>query len=684
MGRIQVLPPALCNQIAAGEVLERAASAVKELVENSLDAGATSIEIELDDGGKKRLSVTDNGYGMSEEDARLSILRHATSKIRKSSDLAAIATMGFRGEALASMAAVARMSITTQREEDETGTYLHVEAAELQECREAAAPKGTQIVLEDLFFNTPARLKFLKTTATELRRVYEVIEQFALACPEVRWKLTFDGRVKCDWPAHATLRDRALAVFGRPLYENLFPIEPATIGDISAEGLFCSPEYSQSTAGRLYTYVNHRIVKDRTINSAISQAYKEFLHGKQPCVVLFLTIPLDQVDVNVHPTKHEVRFQNQDVVFRTVYRALRQSLEKTPWIRSTSATASTSMSAQPATAARYFEMDPATALRSDDAAFRSPEERDRRRFDIGTYDGRPQFGHDSTSGHATSAATSEDRRFASNAPSRYFEDLSIFDRTADRNLPLGRATDATDDPFAGEPATEPFAQAAPPVPLPAPEPTQAALPLDGTEPKGYFSSLHYIGQHALTYLICSDGDNLVIIDQHAAHERINFERLKQVADDVLPAASQGLLFPILLALDTRLSDILEEYSEFFEKLGFQIDKIGESTHAIRAVPECLSDYDYQALLRDALTDLGDSGRATQFADVRDDILATMACHSSIRAGHKMTPDEVRELFRLMDATGFRSNCPHGRPVHFILSISELEKRFLRTGYSGLH
>ena len=661
MPKIHVLSQALCNQISAGEVLERAASAVKELVENSLDAGATAIEVELDDGGKKRLLVCDNGCGMTNEDAQLSILRHATSKLRTTEDLAAIATMGFRGEALASMAAVSKMTITTQRPEDETGTLLRVEGAEMLECRETAAPAGTQIVLEDLFYNTPARLKFLKTTATELRRVYEVIEQFGLSCPEVHFKLTFDGRTKCDWPVHKNLSDRALAVFGRTLYDNLYPIEPTVMGDISIDGLFCSPEYSQSASGRLYTFVNRRIVRDKTINSAINQAYKEFLHGRQPCVVLFMTIPLDQVDVNVHPTKHEVRFQQQDVVFKAVYRALRQSLEKTPWVRSNSVNEQTS--------AKFFEMLP-------DSAFRTPEENSRRDWQLPPEYPQNQF---------QSASAGADSR-KEDAGAGYFEqlpELSVFDRPSAPPFPEREsATNSSMDSSYTKACSSEFQLV--PDSVDTPENVQQSLPLEQREYQGYFSKLKYIGQHALTYLICSDGDNIVIVDQHAAHERINFERLKQVADDVLPAASQGLLFPVLLTLDTRLSDILNEYMPFFEKIGFQIDALGNHSHAIRAVPEALVGYDYVAMIRDALVDLGDSGQADQFDSFKDDVLATMACHSSIRAGYKMTPEEVKELFRLMDATGFRSNCPHGRPVHFVLSMSELEKRFLRTGYSGLH
>ena len=651
---IQVLPQALCDQIAAGEVLERAASAVKELVENSLDAGATSIEIELDEGGRKRLSVCDNGCGMSPEDAKLSILRHATSKIRTTADLASISTMGFRGEALASMASVAKLSITTQPPDAEIGTYLHIEGTDLQAFHETAAPTGTQIVLEDLFFNTPARLKFLKTTVTELRRVYEVVEQFALACHEVHWKLTFDGRVKCDFPPHRTLKDRALAVFGRSMSEHLYPIEPTILGDVTVDGLFCDPVYGQSSSGRIYTYVNRRIVKDKTIQSAINQAYKEFLHGRQPCVVLFITIPLDQVDVNVHPTKHEIRFQTPDNVFRAVYRALRQSLEKTPWIHS-----ETGNTAEIVREAHYFEMLP-------DSVFTPPEAILHK--DLGLppkYPGTIENERQQDTVPATSDAVVREVSRA----------LAGFEQPAEcASMPVQPSADLPQD-------FRPFQLEADQIPH---EAAQGALPLgQSQQPKGYFSNLRYIGQHALTYLICSDGDNLVIIDQHAAHERINFERLKQVADDVLPASSQGLLFPILLRLDTRLEDTLNEYLAFFEKLGFQMDSLGNHSYALRSVPEALSGYDYDGILRAALTDLADSGRTHQFEEIRDDIMATMACHKSIRAGQKLSPAEAMELFRQMDETGFRSNCPHGRPVHFVFSLAELEKRFLRIAGNDL-
>ena len=647
--RIRVLSRALSDQISAGEVLERASSAIKELVENALDAGADEIFIEVEEAGRKRLSVTDNGVGMNMEDAKLSVLRHATSKIMTTEDLRAITTMGFRGEALASMAAVTRLSMTTRERDAETGTYLRVEGSEVVECRECAAPRGTQIVLEDLFFNTPARLKFLKTPAYENRCIYDVIEQFALSCPGVHFKLTIDGRTKCDFPKHRTLQERALAALGRDLYAHLYPIQHTVLDDVVVEGLYCSPDYSATKSGRMFTFVNRRIVRDKSINYAVVRAYQEFLHGNKPCIVLFLTLPADQIDVNVHPTKHEIRFTSPDSVFRAIYRALRSSLEQTPWVGARGAIGSEDV--------------------DDPAAYMSPEELVRRAMGLPDANRLEQkvvvsLPHRSVEDAPKSAASAE----------RAARDLSVFDaplsvrqssegvgELAQFHMPYQRRLRMCSE---------------------APEETTPGGRSQGDSGRdfAYFSNLYYIGQHDLTYLICSDGRDLIIIDQHAAHERINYERLKRIADSVLPAEAQLLMFPMLLNLDGRMALAFEEHRGFFEKLGFQFDEIGKTSYAIRAVPECLLNYDYEKLIQSALVDLCETGRAEQFEDIRDDILATMACHQSIRAGEKLTPADVAELFRQMDATGFRSNCPHGRPVHFVLSHAELEKRFLRTGF----
>ena len=687
--KIHVLPTALCDQIAAGEVLERAASAVKELIENALDAGATSIQIEIEESGRKRLCVTDNGCGMTREDARLSVVRHATSKIATVDDLARIGTMGFRGEALASMAAVSRLTIQTRRPADETGTYFRIEGAVETACRETAAPTGTQITIEDLFFNTPARLKFLKTPTTEQRRVYEVVEQFSLACPNVSFKLITDGRVKCDYPQNTSLLERAHAVLGRALYEHLYPIIPTTLGQVSVEGVFCAPDYIQSANGRIFMYVNQRIVKDRTIQSAINQAFREFIHGKQPCLILFVTLPLDLVDVNVHPTKHEIRFQDPDNVFRAVYRALRQSLEATPWIK-TSPTPMPSTflaSSQPENDLRsgsIFESVHSDAFsRMPTSAFESPERA--LRADMGLPDPTirrtsqmPPREFAAPASSAMDACANDGIPFCENdmVPDSLFLETQAFSQTPPENLPSGMSLqEAQDNARAQLILTQ-----EPSEPTRGLVPKTPELPLGpGQEPAGYFSSLHFLGQYALTYLICTDrDDHLVFVDQHAAHERINYEKLRLVYQDKLPSEAQGLLFPIVLSLDTRMSDTLREYLPFFEKIGFQLDPLSDTSFALRYVPKVLLDYDYQAILRDALTDLAESGHSTEFETISDDILATMACHKSIRAGHRMTEADAMKLFRTMDETIFKSNCPHGRPVHFILTMSEIEKRFLRS------
>ncbi|MGI5830019.1 MAG: DNA mismatch repair endonuclease MutL [Bradymonadia bacterium] len=606
--RIQLLDPALCSQIAAGEVLERASSAVKELVENAIDADSSRIEIEIEEGGRKLIRVSDNGCGMSEEEAKLSILRHATSKIRSVHDLEAIASLGFRGEALASMAAVSRMQIISQKSEESVGIKLEIEGAHIVDSTPIAVAHGTQICMADMFFNTPARLKFLKTNATENRRVYEIVEQLALANPNIHFQLSIDGRIKLDAPPNDTLKERALSILGRNLFEKLYQIKDFTLGPLKLHGLFSSPDFSVNDRARIYTFVNKRAVKDRTINAAVLAAYKEFLHGKYPCVIINIEIPHDLVDVNVHPAKTELRFEDQDLVFRSVYRSLRQSLSETPWIARSSADF-------PAHAPHDLNF---STLPSH--AFSSPEQ---------LSPTAPRFGFS-----------------PQNAPASPL---------ADFHAPLSPPFELDEIPLA-EQATQ--------------------APIFKQEPNAYFSSLQYLGQLSNTYLLAIDHNALVVIDQHAAHERINYERLKAITEGASTDV-QNLLFPLIVELDARLAQTLEEYHDFFDELGIQIDAIAENNYALKAVPNFLIGYDYDAMLRAALTDLAAAGRSTQFQDIIDDILATMACHRSVRAGLPLSQAEARELFRQMDASLFKSNCPHGRPVHFVLTHDEIEKRFQR-------
>lgn len=612
MNKIQLLDTALCSQIAAGEVLERASSAVKELVENSLDAGASRIDVEIQEGGRKLIRVTDNGCGMNEEDARSSILRHATSKIRTVHDLESIKSLGFRGEALASMAAVSRMQILTQETHSDLGTKVEIQGAQILSQSPIATGRGTQISIQDLFFNTPARLKFLKTTATENRRVYEVLEQMALSHPSVHFTLSVDDKIKLDAAPNDSLRQRALAVLGRNLYERLYPLNPFNLGPLSLSGLFSSPDFSVGDRGRIYTFVNNRAVKDKTITSAIIGAYKEFLHGKMPCVIINISIPHDLVDVNVHPTKTELRFQDQDLVFRSVYRSLREALSLAPWVSK-----------------------PSTDFPSAPALSNAP---------VPAFSQLPA--HNFLSPEQLSPTSPHPMRESAPSP------------LADFHPPL-------EPPFDFDTGPTPIIAA-----------KQSAIFNESTE-TAYFSSLQYLGQVSNTYLVATDHDKLVLIDQHAAHERINFELLKATAQERHTPEIQNLLFPIIIDLDARLAQVLEEFHNFFDELGLQLDALSDTSFALKAVPRFLLGYDYDAMLRAALTDLASAGHSTQFQDLLDDLLATMACHGSVRAGHPLSRTEVLELFRQMDACLFKSNCPHGRPVHFIMSAEEIEKRFQR-------
>ncbi|OIP28793.1 MAG: hypothetical protein AUK47_29040 [Deltaproteobacteria bacterium CG2_30_63_29] len=616
--RIQLLPPALCNQIAAGEVIERPASAVKELVENSIDAEARSITVELEDGGRQLIRITDDGIGMVPEDAELALQRHATSKIRTVEDLSAILTLGFRGEALPSIASVSKMTLTTQPKDALVGTRIEVDGGRIVSIREAAAAPGTCIEIRNLFFNTPARLKFLKQVPTELRRVQASLQQLALVNHDIHIKLIHGGTKRFDVPPNLELGDRLLAILGRETYDSLFPLPSLpTVAGCTIRGYFGAPSLHSRGNASQFTFVNGRFVKDRTISAAISTAYRELMHkGQTPVVGLMLEVPPAFVDVNVHPTKIEVRFQDNDVIFRTVFRALREGLAKAPW---------TGQSPQTPTRKATWS------------------------FDVPTDEDEP-----------TTTDPTEDLRTVDTPVQRKLAGLYNNESAPDWVTRLMQTARATDD----------SAPDGPTVTLPA------RLRDVGPPGEAYFSRLVYIGQFAKSYLIANDGGGLVIIDQHAAHERITFERLKSSWRHRTPEAQQ-LLFPVQLELDALRAAIVEEFHAFFEEVGFDIEPFGHNTFAIKAVPGILSGAKTDRVLRDAIDDLSNSDRSTRLEEAKESVLSRMACHGSVRAGDHLTPDEAYALFTQMDTIDFRGHCPHGRPVYFKLPIEELEKRFDR-------
>ena len=569
--RIRVLPSDLIDQIAAGEVVERPASVVKELVENSLDAGARRIDVEVQRGGVIALRVVDDGCGMTAEEAQLALLRHATSKIAAIEDLLAIRTLGFRGEALPSIAAVSRFSLCT-RPAGAQATRLLVEGGVVREAGVAGAAPGTQIEVRDLFFNIPARRKFLKSEAAEAAAVSDTVLRLALAHPEVHFRLLHGDRVALDLPPHADRLLRARAALPRL---SLFPVQGSEAG-VQIEALLSPPEESGATSRGLFVLVNGRSVRDRALHHAVAMGFAELIpRGRYPQGVLCVGVAPSDVDVNVHPQKSEVRFARPAEVHAAVRHTIARRVSDAPWLP---------------------------------------------------------------------------------PPSRPDE--------------LPRAARRVDAP----PHLDLYDRAPPPAPAVADAPRQTAV--DAPSLAGYFSRLVLIGQLHATYLVCQAPDELVLIDQHAAHERIAFERLRH-AFLASRSQAQGLLPPLVLELGPEEAAVAHEYAALIERLGFDLGCIGERSFALRGAPRLLGGADPEPLLRDVLAELAATGQS-RAADERDEhVLATMACHSVVRAGDALSPDEMRALLRELDGTDRRGHCPHGRPVLLRMPLGEVERRFGR-------
>ncbi len=608
MRRVFRMPEDLANQIAAGEVVERPASALKELIENAIDAGATHIKVDLEEGGLRLLRVTDDGSGMSEADAVAAMERHATSKLRSADDLFRISTLGFRGEALPSIASVSRFEMVTKLHGALEGIRLRVEGGGQPVVEPAGCPAGTQMTIRDLFFNTPARLKFLKTRGTEVKHCIEAVQHLALARPEVGFTVVSEGRTVLDWPAVADRAGRIFSYFGRPDSDQIHPTEVAVLGPVSASGFIGEPGLSRRTSAQVITFVNGRYVRDRLLASAVRVAYQHLVdRARYPVSVLYLELPHDAVDVNVHPMKTEVRFHQPDEAFRAIRRAVSNTLAAAPWVRRAPSFGSTQPNAPAPTGPVAQPLDFAPALSSLSA------------FDLAPL---------------------------THQPARTYR----LDRGSERGLSFAPAVDRS-----GPPA----------------RPAEAA-----DHARGFFSALHYLAAFKATYLLAADGDGLVVVDQHAAHERITFEALRlSWKRDRLP--QQPMLIPAILTFSAVQSAVLEAHLGFFEALGFELEPFGGNDFALKAVPAIFLKARHHKLLQDAIEELAETGQSARVEEAFEAVLSRMACHGSVRAGDNLSHDEVRRLFADLDAVDFGANCPHGRPVWFRMTLAELETRFGR-------
>lgn len=600
MARIQRLDTRLANQIAAGEVVERPASVVKELVENALDAGSTRLDIDIEEGGIKLIRVRDNGEGIPEADLPLALTRHATSKIHDLEDLEAVATLGFRGEALASIASVSRLVLSSSPDDSGVGRAVHSEGRDMEAMVQPAAhARGTTVEVRDLFFNTPARRKFLKTETTEFSHLEETVRRLALANPEVAFNLTHNGRqVQMLRPALEEMewRRRLSSLCGAAFMEHAIPVQ-IEHSDLRLRGWLGLPTFSRSQADLQYFYVNGRMVRDRVVTHAVRQAYADVLfHGRHPAYVLFFELDPGAVDVNVHPTKHEVRFREQrqvhDFLFRSLHRVIAELKPQDQ------APAESTLSA------------PAAGTIREQSPLSLPVSAPR------------------TGGMPSWPGVAEER--AAYAPTLAFQN---------------------------------------------PVAATAAMPTERTAgevpPLGFaIAQLHGI------YILAQNAEGLIVVDMHAAHERITYERLKGSLD-AGALVSQPLLVPLSLAVSTREADIAENEGELFRRLGFEVERMGPETLLVRAVPVILGQARAEALVRDVLADLAVHGSTRRIEETHNELLATMACHGSVRAGRVLSLPEMNALLRDMEATERSGQCNHGRPTWTRLTLSELDKLFLR-------
>jgi DNA mismatch repair protein MutL len=548
--KVRLLPKGLIDMIAAGEVIERPASVVKELIENSIDAGATSISIELTGAGNELIRIADNGSGMDESDLETSILRHATSKINSADDLFNIRTLGFRGEAIPSIASVSRMMISSRQEQSSSGSFVEMEAGEITGRGKKGMPQGTVVEVRDLFFNMPARKKFLKTPATEQKNMLDVISRYALAHPDITFSVTSGERKIFNLTSSMPTAERAGIIAGTDFKEGMKEFTRKAPG-IHVHGMLASPEVNRPTRSSIYAFANGRSVKDAVVTSAVLEGYSGMLmRGRYPVIVLFIDIDPADVDVNVHPTKAEVRFREPSRIYGLIVSIIRETL--------------------------------------------------------------------SSSGH------------------------NRYESVCEPEMPYIIKRPVYENPG-----------------------LQTSFIQEYDKPHGFYSNKSVIGVLKSTYVLLSDDDAFYILDQHASHERIVFDRLNR--SDI--SGSQSLLHPIVVELTAQEFAAFEEIMDQLEAIGIEAEPFGESEIAVRTVPTLLRDSD----IKDIIHEIVHEPLPRQRDERRKEIISRIACHSSVRAGKPLTQPEISALLRQLDEAGAPTTCPHGRPIFKRISIEEIEK-----------
>ncbi len=599
---IQKLPDQLIDQIAAGEVVERPASVVKELVENALDAGATVIDIDIQVGGKKRIKITDNGHGISRTDLSMALQRHATSKIASLHDLEALGTLGFRGEALPSIASVSRFEITSKHTDADLAFKVSAHGGAIEAAEPAAHPVGTTIIVTDLFYNTPARRRFLKTDKTEFLRIDELIKRVSLSRFDVTFRLSHNGKMVRNsqgGASDALKHQRINLLCGKDFIDNAIYIEQQR-GHLRMSGWVAKPNWNRAQPDRQFFYINGRMIKDKLVGHAIRQAYQDVLfHGRFPAFVLYLDMDPELVDVNVHPTKHEVRFRDSRLVHDFIFGSIHQSLAETR----VGQINELQNQAEQAPVPDYSQMQS--------------------RLPMGGA-GAGGFPVRETSPQASFDYLNQTQQSASTLPEFPADAATLPEHDAEDMPPLG------------------FAKA----------------------------QIHGV------FIIAENAHGMIVVDMHAAHERITYERMKQrFNEDQLK--NQKLLVPIQVNVSEREVAAVEQQQAWFQKLGFEISPLGDESVVIRKVPALLAHGDVENLIKDVLSEIVALGSSQKIEAAVNEIMSTMACHGSVRANRQLSIMEMNALLRDMENTLRSDQCNHGRPTWAQLDMKQLDKLFLR-------
>ncbi|WP_444883463.1 DNA mismatch repair endonuclease MutL [Microbulbifer sp. PSTR4-B] len=626
--RIQQLSPRLANQIAAGEVVERPASVIKELLENSLDAGATRLEVDIDNGGIKRMKVRDNGKGIEKEDLPMALARHATSKIHVLEDLEAVATLGFRGEALASISSVARLNLISSRNESGKGWQVSAEGRDMQaQLAPAAHPRGTTVDVRDLFFNTPARRKFLRTEKTEFNRIDDTIKRLALSRFDVSITLRHNGKGVHNLRAgsgRVEMERRVAQVCGPAFMQNALHIDVERSG-LRLWGWVAEPAFSRSQADLQFFYVNGRAIRDKVVSHAVRRAFADVLyHGRHPAFVLYLELDPASVDVNVHPTKHEVRFRDGRLVHDFLFGSLHRALADV-----------------------------------------RPGQKDEQAEEA---DGQENGAAERVSGIQAGEFSGQQKMPLSNRPSpaSLQQQMNAYGALhqpyREPAVVAEPAVPSPDAPPAGAPVA-PMAAQAPTI--------NESVNGEDVPPLGFaIAQLHGI------YILAQNEQGMIVVDMHAAHERIVYEQMK-VAHAAGGIQAQPLLVPVSLAVSQREADCFEERSEVFTALGFVLQRAGPETLLVRQVPTMLHGAQVEQLVRDVLSDLLGQGDSERIGEQINEVLATMACHGSVRANRRLTIPEMNALLRDMERTERSGQCNHGRPTWTQVKLADMDKWFMR-------